>query len=121
MKWRPTKAPPQRKSGGRREGPCQRASRTSSERSIAQTPIPIQDPYTYAGDHPRGFKLYDHPIRGRCRAFGGYYHGLTTDELDALEAYEREVYEDSLVDEPDPRERPLRGVSRGVRLGRGEW
>jgi len=45
------------------------------------------NPYTYTGDHPWGFELYDHPIRGRCRRFAGHFRGLTTEELDALEEY----------------------------------
>jgi len=117
------KAPPAHKDRGRRETPCQRGQRTSSGSRISETTVEVQDPtspYVYTGDHPDGYELYDHPLRGLCRWLEGRFVGLTTDELDALEDYE-ETLDESLLGQPDPRECPLRGVSRGVRLGMERW
>lgn len=82
------KVPPAHKDRGRRETPCQRGHRTSSDVRILQTSVPIQDPtspYVYIGNHPWGFDLYQHPLRGECRWLEGRFAGLTTDELDELE------------------------------------
>jgi len=116
-------APPSHKTRGRREGRCQTAHETSSERRILQTTVEVQDPtspYVYTGDHPDGYELFNHPLRGLCRWLEGRFVGLTTDELDALEDYE-ETLDESLLGQPDVREHPLRGVSQNVRLGMERW
>ena len=75
-------------------------------------------PYTYIGDHPDGYELYKHPLRGWCRWLEGRFVGLTTDELDALDDYEEKL---DVIGQPDPHEHHSGDVSRWVRLGMGAW
>ena len=60
--------------------------------------------YVPAGDHPWGFSLFiqrSYPARGRLRRVEGCYRGLTTDELDALEAFADQEAEARFADECD--------------------
>jgi len=85
------KAPPQDEAGANRF--ADRSNETNNLGSIANLALTAKcrdTLYVYAGDHPQGFALFDHPLRGTCRFAEGQYRGLTTSELDALDAYRDE-------------------------------
>ena len=121
-------APPSHKTRGRREGRCQTAHETSSERRILQTTVEVQDPPFYprylANGEWNGHRIvYDRAeLTWKKETAPRVLVQMDPEEIEAFLDDQRLCVEsESLLGQPDVREHPLRGVSQNVRLGMERW